>query len=271
MAEENKKRDFFIDVAFVITIATCLSIVFYRFVFKLLYANCPKSAIFLLVVFGLLIVAGMYLYHYYYFKSKLIEANNEYFTNCKNCVVNKVDNESYLAYYNLVPFKELLRIENSLEKDDEVIVYTSHLDTEDDAEQIVKDNIKKGVIYNVLYYEGTKEKENKLKNTGYKNVLPLEKNENSFDYQLTNKNTGSETGFDLMFYKKQNKDAEAYFCVNFSKGVCNKSKVSNCNNKCLKSLKEDEREKHLFYKKIDNELASSLFVTLSNIIKEKKQ
>jgi hypothetical protein len=34
-------------------------------------------------------------------------------------------------------------------------------------------------------------------------------------------------------------------------------------------MPEEEREKYLFYKKIDNALANSLFVTLNNIIIEK--
>jgi len=269
MKSERKHIDIMIDGVFVVTTLVCVSIAFYKYIYlNLQKSNRPIGAI----LCGVSCIIVMYIYHYFYLKktkTKKIEERKiylkEYYKKCKECVVNKIKNESFLAYYNLLTLEELLKIENSLEYNDTVIIYTSHIDTEDEAEVIVKNNISKGVIYNILYYDGTIEKADKLKNMGYKNVFPMEQNENNFDYQMSKKTA---SGFDLMFYKKKGV-INAFFCVNFSIGVCNKYNVSGCSNPCLKSLMESDKNKYLFYKKIDDALANSLFVTLGKIIEIK--
>ena len=221
MASENKHLIFFVDIAFVITILTCIFISYYRFVYKSIVTKNPTLGIISLIILSCICLFTMYVYHYFYLKRQIKKKMNEdkikyqeYYNNCKKCVVDMVGNESFLAYYNLLTLEELLKLENSLECDDTVIIYTSHIDTEDEAEKTVKGNIEKGVIYNILYYDGTLDKAEKLRNMGYKNIFSMEQDENNFDY-LMSKETAS--GFDLMFYKKKG-IVEAYFCVNFSIG-----------------------------------------------------
>ena len=185
-----------------------------------------------------------------------------FLSGCQQCAEDKVRDDSFLAYYNLITFDELLNMEISLSKGDEVIIYTSDIETEDVAKKVVEQNILKGVKYNILFYNGDNDKKKELENLGYYKVIKLEKNKSSFDSRLSD----SKTGFDLMFFK-QNNVVKAYFCVNFSVGQ--KSCSDEINDGCKKPC--NKNNEFLFYKKIKNELADVLFENLSTIIEQHKE
>lgn len=188
---------------------------------------------------------------------KIKDENSLFFDNCRNCAKGKVEDDVFLSYYNLVPFNELLKIEKNLKKDDIVIIYTSHLDTESPAEEIVTSNINKGVLYSLLYYNGDTKKVSELKRKGYKDVFKMPKHKNSFDSKLSDS-----TGFDMMLYKSKNY-VEAFFCVNFSVGT-ESCLNAGCPNRC------DRKNSYLFYKRIEDNLASSIYEHLSQLIKKSK-
>lgn len=192
----------------------------------------------------------------------LLKENALFLAECEKCVNRKVTNNKFLSYFNLITFDELLQIESSLNNEkDEVIIYTSCSETEEIAKEVVMSNIKKGVSYNLLFYNGSVPYELKK---SYKNVYKMPKNEKSFDWQLSNS-----TGFDLMLYKryKNNEEKiEAYFCVNFSIGAgCPDDNPMGCQNPCNKN------NEYLFYKKIGDQLAKTLYDNLSRIIKNRRE
>lgn len=242
-----------------------ITIAFYVFVIKNIESVVSINVLIVIIIsFIMLFVISTIVMNYYILKeiakknnsvqiAKLISDNAHFLVECKKCAIEKVENDSFLSYYNLVTFDELLKIEGTLNKNDEVIIYTSHLDTENPAEDIVKDNITRGVLYRLLFYNGQKAKESELIDIGYKEVLRMPKSKNSFDSKLSNS-----TGFDLMLYKHKNQ-VEAFFCVNFSVG--SKSCLNEgCPNLC------DKGNKYLFYKKIEDNFACSIYDYLSQII-----
>jgi hypothetical protein len=188
-----------------------------------------------------------------------------------------MDNDSFfLSQYQLIKFKKspenslqqdsLQSIEESLSDGDKVIIYTSSQDTEKEAIETVRANRKKGVIYQIIYYcpgNFDSEEDKKL----YTDPVKLSQSDSNIDSQLAFHGTG----FDLFCFQKPDKSVKAYFAVNYSvreAGVvsCIHAINGDCDDPC------NIDNKYLFYKIIDNDIASGLYSELVKIIaKENKK
>jgi hypothetical protein len=184
---------------------------------------------------------------------------------CQECLKNKIDNELKLAVdnelklaeYDLITIEQLLKnVELSLDKDDEVVIYTSLLKTEQDVKDIVVENNKKGVVYKLLYYETWGEIDKNL----YNEIIDLTAMgyDKGIDFELS-----KDTGFDVFIVRRENtKEIEAYFAVNYSVGrkFCMREATHGCKNPC------DKENKNLFYKKTDSKVAKAVYERLQEII-----
>ena len=97
-----------------------------------------------------------------------------------------------------------------------VLVYTSNLATEKDAEEQVDNNLLQGVQYRVLYFQNScteEEMKDVRRKYGEKNLIDLSQYteySESFDGQLSNT-----LGFDIMIYQNSSGIRRGFFAVDF--------------------------------------------------------
>ncbi len=184
---------------------------------------------------------------------------------CLKCIDIKMGDGFHnhgLKYLNeLIAYEGMLAKNNNPEKC-EVLVYTSDLATEKDAEAEVIVNRNKKVNYVVLFFANTCSDEDKLRfidRYGSKNLVDLSESDefkNSFDGKL------AETlGFDIMIYKNSDGSTRGFFAVDFvpentERGFHN----YNCH-ECNYGKKRAFGENHgiPFYKEFSSDIATQLF------------
>lgn len=173
---------------------------------------------------------------------------------CEECAA---DTSKYqFANFDFLTFEDLIAIENSLSLDEDpkkcyVYIYTSDISTEDDAEEVVIENIKAGVNYKVFYIDGTPTE----------SQIALYKKENLFKCDASEIDRSAD--FDIMIYIDSERKANGYFCVNFSKirGPRPCSQGFKCPNEC------HYENENLLYKKI----RSDTLELLLSVLKEKEK
>lgn len=201
---------------------------------------------------------------------------------CKKCLECANSNiKDGFHNHGLLSLKELIAYEGSLAKDPkpsecEVLVYTSDLATEIDAEKAVNDNRDAKVNYKVLFFK------NSCNDDGYREIGKLYGEENlldlsgieeykdSFDGKLANT-----LGFDIMIYKKTNSQSgnmelKGYFAVDFvpadnlpsgNNGNVRIDHIPDCKNPCNYGSKNHEP----FYKEISSEKAQILYCEIKKL------
>lgn len=219
-----------------------------------LYQNVfSLSIIFLVLGIIIFITATSFVCHLRFKHINVLKTNMPSISACKDCVLLKANDESFLMKYNLITAASLDRIERTLCEGDQVLIYTSHLNTE--PEDTVKFNNQRGIIYDILYYDGSFENIPSLDIELYKTQTKLKIQQNGFDSQLAIK----KTGFDFFSYKKHDTgEITAYYAVNYSVGSkkCIDQVQGRCQNPC------DKENKTLLYKKLSQDLAEAIFYDL---------
>lgn len=185
---------------------------------------------------------------------------------CEKCV-GEVTKDRFHAK-GLLEFDELTSFEKQLSLSSspqccKVLVYTSDLATEYDAEDAVNANIDKGVQYIVLYFKNSCSYEdfNKIKKKyGEDNLVDLSEHEdfkNSFDGQLAEK-----LGFDIMIYQNEEGLLKGYFAVDFvpEKQHKRQSHVPYCKEQCNYGKWVSSGKKvNPFYKEFSFEITKQLY------------
>jgi len=236
-----------------------ISFIAYYF-YKSYIATISNISVLSLFLYTVIIICIIFFVNFFW--DYLINRKNNIADNlnniCKECVQGRISRELSLETYGLLTKDDLVNnIEKNLNKDDEVIIYTSLAETESDMEDIVKENKDKGVIYHLLFYNGF----DNIKSKYYRNIIDLIKLNygKGIDFELS-----KNTGFDIFTVKRKNeKFAEAFFAVNYSVGPCldiDRS-IYNCNDSC------DYSNTFLFYKKIEEQIADTVFNILKKIVK----
>lgn len=237
-------------------IALCAFILFKKFPSSYLLVSVI-SFLFIVVVLLSYIVLG----HGNY--KRIIKQESYAFNHsCLDCIRNRMEDDFHK--HGLVHLNDLLQIEQKLSESSDprqckVLVYTSDLATENDAEEVVNINIEHGVQYIVLYFANscTPEQNDRIKRLyGEQNLIDLSKkrkNKQSFDGRL------AETlGFDITIYNNvdiKNK-LSGFFAVDF---VPKNRRVRifhnpNCTEPCNYG-----RETEAFYKKMSYESTKRLY------------
>lgn len=192
---------------------------------------------------------------------KIVEKEYENDTiSCLECIKNKM--EDGFHYHGLLHLNDLLKIEEKLSlssspKDCKVMVYTSDLATENDAEKVVDDNIKKGVQYIVLYFSNTCDDEEyiRIKNLyGEENLINLSKRKkykNSFDGRLA-----VTLGFDITIYRNVDNKIKGYFAVDF---VPKCRPIRSCHNPNCDEQCNYGKETEAFYNEISYRCTKRLY------------
>lgn len=193
-----------------------------------------------------------------------LEANEQY-QNCLTCINEKIEKiEDGFHNRGLLYLDELIEYEGKLgdsknPQDCIVLVYTSDLATEMDAETVVVKNRQAGVRYIVLYFANSCSSEDygKIKELyGSENLVDLSKIDDynsSFDGRLA-----TTLGFDLMIYMDSEHHLRGYFAVDFVPEGRPKKRdfhIISCREICNYG-KENPKP---FYKKISFEIAKQLF------------
>jgi len=138
---------------------------------------------------------------------------------CLDCIRKKMKDS--IRDHGLLHLKDLLDIEGKLSlssnpKACKVLIYTSDLATENDAEKEVDNNINKGVQYVVLYFSNTcnqQEYERIKRLYGENNLVDLSNKteyKESIDGQLA-----VTLGFDITIYQNAGNMIDGYFAVDF--------------------------------------------------------
>lgn len=180
---------------------------------------------------------------------------------CISCVDSKLQDGFHQS--GLLSFQELIEFEGTLADDPHpeecfVLVYTSDLATEKDAEIQVKNNIEKKVQYKVLYFQNScgNEVDEVITRYGADNLIDLSKIPEfaeSFDGKLS-----GTLGFDIMIYQKSNGARRGFFAVDFIEDS-RRHKFrpfhdANCRDMCNYGTKGET-----FYKEMSAERAEELF------------
>lgn len=153
------------------------------------------------------------------YKSITKEDSKSSTLSCLDCIRKKM--EDSISDHGLLHLEDLLAIERKLSlssdpKACKVLIYTSDLATENDAEKEAKENIEKGVQYIVLYFSNTCEPEEyeRIKSLyGENNLVKLSKKKKykeSIDGQLADT-----LGFDITIYQNAGNIIDGYFAVDF--------------------------------------------------------
>ena len=188
-------------------------------------------------------------------------------------------------YHGLLTLDELKGYEETLANDTNpedclVLVYTSDLATEKDAEKQVKKNIFAGVKYIVLYFQNScsaEELYNIEKLYGKENIINLsvyDKYNQSFDGKLA-----KTLGFDIMIYKNSNEEKHGFFAIDFvpEGSFRNETHTMDCKNKCNFGLEECQRaklptyKKDPFYKEISSERVIELYREIIKIYQDNRK
>ncbi len=173
--------------------------------------------------------------------------------NCLDCISKRMDEIfSFFKYYKLSSFKDLTTIESKLLPESEVVVYTDDLATEDVAQEVVRDNISKGVKYTVLYFRNT----NKERYSDFKRLYNLvdlsEKFKTSSDGELA-----KPLGIDIIVFKQKIDNADQYrgfFAVDLASDF--KCQNNKCPDYTTCNHVNDEKP---FYKEMDSAYSKKLF------------
>ena len=138
---------------------------------------------------------------------------------CLDCIGKKM--KDAIRDHGLLHLNDLLDIEGKLSSSSnprvcKVLIYTSDLATENDAEKVVDNNINKGVQYIVLYFSNTcnKQEYDRIKRLyGENNLVDLSiitEFKESIDGQLA-----VTLGFDITIYQNADNMIDGYFAVDF--------------------------------------------------------
>ena len=189
------------------------------------------------------------------------EASNDSET-CLKCIEQKI----VFQNHGLLDLNKLLAFEGELASSKDprnckVLVYTSDLAGEKDAEIEVKENIDKGVRYVVLYFANnctTKETEIMENRYGKENLVDLSNSEEykeSFDGKLA-----ATLGFDIMLYKKCDEPVVGYFAVDFVTDKIERDHDVECKECNYGKMLAYGKDKAIpFYKEISPDIAVQLF------------
>ena len=193
----------------------------------------------------------------------------KYLKGCKTCAEKKLSDGFHQK--GLVTLDELIDIEGKLGTDEDpnscyVLIYTSDLATEKEAEEIVKQNIKKGVKYYVLYFE------NSCSLIENKNIMDLYEKENLIDLSDKFNDTfdskaSVSLGFDIMIYVDSKKKMRGFFAVDFAPDK-NRVKLGHkvqCI-ECNYGKQRAGKDVNLFYKEISTETTNSLYNEIMSYI-----
>lgn len=227
-----------------------------------LYVKYPYKIILIIEIISLLFIflSMFFVIGISNYKKKIKREKRDHTLSCLDCIKNII--EDGFHFHGLLHLNDLLEIEKKLSsnnspKDCKVLVYTSDLATENDAEAEVTENIKKGVQYIVLYFSDncTSEQRRKIKRLyGKGNLIHLkeEKYRDSFDGRLANT-----LGFDITIYKVNDK-IHGYFAVDFapqnSPAEVRPSHILKCAEQCNYG-----KQTQAFYKKLSYQWAKRLF------------
>ena len=180
------------------------------------------------------------------------DSKKEFTERMKLCHTCAKDISKYqFANFDFLTFDELIEIEASLKNDKYpekcfVYIYTSDISTEDDAEEVVIENIAAGVNYKVFYIDGKPTQKQ----------IDLYKKENLIECIASAIDRSAD--FDIMIYIDSSQNIKGYFCVNFSKAKgprpCSQGYI--CNNEC------HYENENLLYKKIRDDTVEILLRTL---------
>ena len=188
---------------------------------------------------------------------------------CLKCIEKKMND----GFHNrgLLHLNELIAYEGelSLSRDPsccKVLVYTSDLATENDAEIVVKKNIENGVQYIVLYFANTCDTDeyNRIKNlygeNNLVNLSEIDEYKTSFDGLLA-----CTLGFDIMIYKNIDNMIKGFFAVDF---VPEKRPIRICHDINCEEQCNYGKGTEAFYKEISYERAKQLYEEGLNIHKD---
>lgn len=197
--------------------------------------------------------------------------------NCFECAKGKV--EDGFHNHGLLTLKELENYESSLSDSLHpekclILVYTSDLATEKDAEKQVLKNRKAGIPYVVFYFQNScthEETEIMKKIYGNNNLIDLSSNDyykESFDGRLAHT-----IGFDIMIYQNHDGKKRGFFAVDFIPETnCPRSThTPHCKEKCNYGILSSQRakdptyRKDPFYKEMSEERVSELYREMKEI------
>ena len=184
---------------------------------------------------------------------------------CAVCAESKIQDGFH--HSGLLTLEELINKYESPLADDphpekcSVLVYTSELATEQEAEDAVTNNISKGVQYRVLYFKNSCDEGSKayrdLKDRYKGNLIKLE-NDGYFDGDLADT-----LGFDIMIYCTSDGKKRGFFAVDFldpiSKDNDRKCHSPNCKEMCNYGKARKEEPYTEFYKEMSSVMASELY------------
>lgn len=237
--------------------------------FMVCYLFVASNIFVLLGLFFVLVTAGGFICYKLFGYGKDHNSNSINLSDCKKCITQLDDDSFFLRHYGLLKANStdkksvtLQSIEESLECGDNVIIYTPQLASEQAVLETVKSNVRKGVIYNIVYYiehELTNDERNL-----YTTTTKLKEDDDSIDYSLFK----CLSGFDLFcFKKKKTNKIKAYFAVNYS--VRDKDDIvceNAVSNYCTPENQCHVDNDNLFYKKLDDNTAGMLYAHLSRVI-----
>ena len=206
------------------------------------------------------------------YKNNLSLQNEERTQKCYSCAKNRLLDGFH--YHGLITLKELEKLEEdlSLEENKEnccVLVYTSDLATEKEAEESVRKNRNANIKYIVLYFRNTcNTTETKyLENLyGWENLIDLSKwkdYSDTFDCRLA-----QTLGFDIMIFQNGQREKRGYFAVDFSTEVA--CPYLDCEERCNFGLKNAGSASEPFYKEISTERVNTLYNEIMKIYKKHK-
>ena len=189
---------------------------------------------------------------------------------CLNCIKSKMQDGFH--NHGLLHLDELIGFESKLalsENPDicKVLVYTSDLATEKNAEGEVKKNIESGVQYIVLYFANncSLEEYQRIENLYGKHSLvdlsSMAECEKSFDGQLA-----KTIGFDIMVYKSGDDQIRGFFAVDF---IPEEKPFRGCHDpNCLNKCNYGKENSIPFYKEMSFDIAKQIFYEGMELQKE---
>lgn len=243
---------YFFAIASILYVITCSRIVSYD---DLLIAFVVEGSVLLILMMISFFVVAILNF------KKVSE--NEVFNNsqkCLDCIESKM--EDGFHSHGLIHLDELIQFEGKLALSSnpagcEVLVYTSDLATEKNAEKEVRENIKNGVHYIVLFFN------NSCKETEFQSIKELYGEDNLVDLSKRDDyNTSFDAGlaktlgFDIMIYKDCENSLKGYFAVDFvPEGNYRSFHDLHCNNMC----NYGKENNNPFYKEISIEITKILY------------
>lgn len=248
-----------------------LTMAIYVIIFQLSpFKNIAVVVLFIFIFVILWIVLIRFAYVSY--RNKLNLQNQERTQKCYSCAKDKLLDGFH--YHGLITLKELEDLEGnlSLEENKEkcrVLVYTSDLATEKEAEPSVRRNRDANIQYIVLYFRNTctTTEFKRLESLyGWENLIDLSKWEDykeNFDCRLA-----QTLGFDIMIFQNGKEEKKGYFAVDFSTEVA--CPYLDCEERCNFGLKNAGSASEPFYKEISTERVNTLYNEIMKIYRKYK-